>query len=222
MIVALVTALTPVVGISILISQSPEYIFSLMSAEDVADFESMYSQVQDRDESARDAGTQLTMFAFYIENNVSIAFRCFAGGILFGVGSLFFLIWNSLVISGVVTWLTVSGYGDTILPFIAGHSSFELTAIVLSAAAGLMIGHAIVAPGRETRGASLRRAARHAVEIVIGVAIMLVIAALIEAFWSPASFVSASVKYVVGAVLWMLVISYFLLAGRRGNREASV
>ena len=88
------------------------------------------------------------MLAFYIYNNVRIDFQCFAGGLLFGVGSIFFLVYNGLHIGAVAGHLTRVGYGETFWGFVAGHSSFELLGAVLAGAAGLRIGYALVAPGR--------------------------------------------------------------------------
>ena len=100
-----------------------------------------------------------------------------------------------------------------------GHGSFELTALVLAGAAGLMLGHALVAPGVRTRAVALREAGRRAISIVFGATLMLLIAAFIEAFWSSSTLVSPTVKYWVGGALWVLVFSYFIFAGRvRGSR----
>ena len=55
--------------------------------------------------------------------------------------------------------------------------------------------------------------------IGIGLMIGLLIAALLEAFWSPAG-VPSTAKYVVGSGLWLLVILYLALAGRQGMRFA--
>ena len=78
-----------------------------------------------------------------------------------------------------------------------------------------MLGHALVAPGESSRLVALRVRARDAVEILLGAGIMLFVAAFIEAFWSSSSVVTAWVKYSVGVVLWVVVISYFVVSGRR-------
>ena len=78
-----------------------------------------------------------------------------------------------------------------------------------------MLGHALIAPGEQSRLAALRLRARSAVEILLGAGFMLLIAAFIEAFWSSSSFVVAWVKYVVGITLWIVVLSYLIFSGRR-------
>jgi uncharacterized membrane protein SpoIIM required for sporulation len=104
--------------------------------------------------------------------------------------------------------------GETFWSFVATHSSFELTAIVLSGAAGLKLGHSLLAPGRRTRRQSLVQAARECVVIVYGVAAMLVVAAAIEAFWSSAIWLPNAVKYGVAAVCWIVVVIYLSVQGR--------
>jgi len=110
--------------------------------------------------------------------------------------------------------LTEIGYGQTFWSFVIGHGAFELTAIALAGAAGLQLGWALISPGRLTRGESLRLAARKSVQLLCGVMVFLLIAAFIEAYWSSTTVIAAWVKYLVGAVLWLLVAAYLIFAGR--------
>src|SRR5262249_34397540 len=68
----------------------------------------------------RDAGTDTGMAGFYVYNNVGIAFRCFATGILFGAGSLFFLVYNGLVTGTVAGYVMSAGHGGNIWTFMCG------------------------------------------------------------------------------------------------------
>ena len=150
----------------------------------------------------REAGDDAIMFGFYIWNNVRIGFQTFAGGILFGLGALFYLLFNGLYIGTVTGYVVHAGFATNFFSFTSGHSAFELTAIALCGAAGLRLGYGLVAPGRLRRGDALRLAAREAMPLVIGAACMLVLAAAIEAFWSPRTEIPPPVKYAVGGVLW--------------------
>ena len=67
---------------------------------------------------------------------------------LAGLGSVFFLIYNGLVIGSVMGPIEPMGYQQNFYPFVIGHGAFELTAIVLAGAAGLRLGLALLAPGR--------------------------------------------------------------------------
>ncbi len=194
--------------------ERPEMSYTLMSQAQVAEMEAMYRPDAPHIGRERGAENDFYMFGVYIWNNIRIGFQTFAGGIFFGVGSIFFLVFNGLYIGVVAGHLTEIGYTATFWSFVAGHGSFELTAIVLSGMAGLKLGFALLAPGRRTRLEALREAAKISIKIVYGVIGMLVIAAFIEAFWSASTLISPVVKYSVAGVLWSLVISYFLLVGR--------
>ncbi|MFO7642628.1 MAG: stage II sporulation protein M [Candidatus Competibacteraceae bacterium] len=205
----------PLLGMAGAVHQTPELIYSLLSPEAVADLEAMYAPGQRAD--ARDAGDNLALFGFYIYNNISIAFRTFAGGVLLGIGSAFVLLFNGLFIGAISGYLTARGYGETFYTFVAGHGAFELTGIVLAGVAGLKMGWAVAAPGRLSRAEALRQAAASGVRILLGVMALLVLAAFVEAFWSANRAVPAATKYAVGAVGWTLVILYLTRAGRRAT-----
>lgn len=190
----------------------PNAIYTLMDAERVAEIESMYRPGVDT--LGREAGSDMLMFGYYIRNNIGIAFQSFAGGLLFGVGTLFFMVYNGLYIGAVAGHLTYVGYTSTFWPFVIGHGAFELTAIVLAGAAGLKLGAALIASGRLRRSEALRVAAREAIKIMYGVIIFLTLAAGLEAFWSSSTLLEPSVKYSVGALLWLAVGAYLFGAGR--------
>ncbi len=163
----------------------------------------------------RSVGRKFASFGLYVWNNVSIAFRTFAGGVVCGIGSLFFLIYNGVVSGAIATHVHQQGYDRNFYAYVIGHGAFELTAIVLAGACGLRLGWAVLAPGQLARSRSLLAAARATVPLLYGVAGMLLVAALIESFWSPGPAVPAGGKLAVGAVLWTAVLAYFTLAGRR-------
>jgi uncharacterized membrane protein SpoIIM required for sporulation len=157
------------------------------------------------------------MFGHYIRNNIGVAFQCFAGGLFAGLGSIFFLSFNGAFGGAIAGYLAARGLGATFSSFVVTHAAFELTAIVLAGAAGLRIGHAWLAPGRLTRVQSLIAATRNSVPILYGVTAMLIIAAVVEAFWSSATWLPHSVKYGVAALCWTAVLAYFTLQGRHAH-----
>ncbi|MDR1429385.1 MAG: stage II sporulation protein M, partial [Spirochaetaceae bacterium] len=147
-----------------------------------------------------------------------IAFRTFAGGIVAGVGSLLILIFNVVFLGAAAALMVNKNLGETFFPFVIGHSSFELTAIVLSAFAGLSLGYRLFVTQGLTRAASIRRAGKTAIPIIGGSAILLVLAAAIEAFWSSRHTLPVLVRYGAGTANWILLFAYFILAGRKQNR----
>jgi uncharacterized membrane protein SpoIIM required for sporulation len=203
----------PLLGLIGLLQLFPEFVHYLLAPEQIASFHEMYDPAAKR-LGMREADTSLMMLGFYIWNNVRIGFQTFAGGLLFGIGSIWFLASNGVIIGAVAGYLTQIGYRETFWSFIAGHSSFELLAIVLSGAAGLRLGLAVISPGNLSRKAALVAAAKPAVRMMYGAALMFFVAAFLEAFWSPLTEVPYRVKIGAGIAGWLLLVTYFAFAGR--------
>jgi uncharacterized membrane protein SpoIIM required for sporulation len=195
-------------------SRSRAFAVQIMSEPMVEQMEKTYGDFG----HGRGDGTDAMMASFYVYNNVGIAFRCFATGILFGLGSIFFLVYNGLVIGVVAGAVGAAGHGRNLFTFVVGHGAFELTAIVLSGAAGIAMGYALIDTGPRTRWASLGAKAGDLFRMIMGAALMLLVAAFIEGFWSPSA-VLPQVKWAVAGVLYLLVLCYLLFAGRSSGRE---
>ena len=203
----------PLLGLMAVLQVFPEFVHYLLRPEQIATFHEMYDPASRR-LGMREADTMLMMFGMYIWNNVGIGFQTFAGGMLAGVGSIWFLGSNGVVLGAVAGYLTQIGYIETFWSFVSGHSSWELIAIALSGAAGLRLGLAVIAPGPVTRKAALVAAAKPAIQIMYGAALLFFVAAFVEAFWSPLTGVPFRVKIGVGIAGWALLLAYFALAGR--------
>ena len=215
--VAAAAFMIPTIVIGLLVHRHPELILSVVDSGTAASFESMYSATGGSIGRARAASTDWMMFGYYIHHNIGVAFQCFAGGLFAGIGSLFFLVYNGVFSGALGGYLVERGLSATFFSFVVTHSAFEVTAIVLSGAAGLRIGHALVTPGAMRRGQALIVATRDCAVLLYGVTGMLVVAAAVEAFWSSAGWLPHSAKYGVAAVCWTSVIAYFTLQGRREN-----
>jgi uncharacterized membrane protein SpoIIM required for sporulation len=203
--------------VGVLCYSYPDLIYSIMDDEQIATMEYMYNPTQDhvlgRTEK-HEATSRVLMFGFYIRNNTGIGFQTFAGGILAGIGTAFYLIYNGLILGAVSGYLTQLGYGTPFWSFVSGHSAFELTAIAISGCAGLLLAKAILLPGNQTRREALRIQAHSAVILISGAALLFLAAAAVEGFWSPTAGIPVHVKYAVGAMLWMLLIAYLVFSGR--------
>jgi uncharacterized membrane protein SpoIIM required for sporulation len=202
--------LGPAVLIGFAVYHKPDLILSIVDAGTATKFQKMYDPSNEVLGRLRDAGSDWMMFGFYIMNNIGIAFQCYATGILLGVGSVYFIAMNGAFGGAIAGYVASAGFGGTFFSFVATHSAFELTAIVLCGAAGLRIGRAVLLPGRLPRTAALELAAKDTSIIVFGSAVMLVIAAAIEAFWSSAAWITPTAKYSGAAACWILVFVFFL------------
>jgi uncharacterized membrane protein SpoIIM required for sporulation len=191
----------------------PHFVLTVVDAKQVRMFDGMYGP-EAGEHLGRTSGDDWQMFGFYIMHNVGISFQCFAAGLMLGVGSLVMVAYNGLLLGAIAGFLVTRGDSERFFSFVVTHSAFELTAIVLSGAAGLKLGHAVLAPGRLTRTQALMRAARETSPVVFCFFAMLIIAAALEAFWSSAGWIAPGVKYGVGGCCWALVFAYLGLQGR--------
>jgi len=151
---------------------------------------------------------QSDLAAEIFTNNIRVAFLAFAGGILFGIGTLYVLISNGIVLGAVAGLAIGAGNGRAFFELVLAHGVLELSCIAVAGLAGLRLASAIVDPGNRTRAAALRQEARAAVEIVLGTMFWLVVAGLVEGFLTPAGkglTVVLVVGFGLGALFWGLV-----------------
>lgn len=203
----------PLLGMLGLLEWRPDLAALVLSPAQLIEVEAMYDAGNIR-LGRREASEDMQMFGFYIWNNVRIGFQCFAGGVVFGLGSLFFLLYNGIVLGTVIGHLGQVGLGPQVWSFVAGHSALELVAIAISGAAGFKLGAALLVPGRRSRRRALVEEGRIALRLMGGAAVMFLAAAAVEAFWSPLVLDDPRPKYALGALGWVLLLGYLLRAGR--------
>ncbi|BAC08611.1 stage II sporulation protein M [Thermosynechococcus vestitus] len=135
-------------------------------------------------------------------NNLSVALATVAGGILGGLGTLYILWNNGLHIGAIAALVAQHNLGYPFWAFVSPHGALELPAIFLAGAAGLLLGQAILFPGRYPRLSALKRNGTLAAQLMFGIVPLLVIAGIIEGFWSPNPLIPNAVKYLSGLGLF--------------------
>ncbi|MFC5570396.1 stage II sporulation protein M [Lysobacter yangpyeongensis] len=214
MLAATVLFVVPLLAMYVAIQLQPDLSSALYDPVQLANFEQMYDPADPNRALGRDDGTDVAMFGFYIWNNISIAFRVFASGLLAGLGPILSLGSEGIRAGAVASHLQAVGHGDPFWRFVCGHAAFELTAIVIAGGAGLRLGLNLIAPGQRRRVDALVEAGRRGGLLCVGVFVMLLIAAFIEAFWSSIGWMPAWIKYSVAAALWTAVFMWLLAGGR--------
>lgn len=198
----------------------PAFAAELIGEQTLARFESMYS---DEPETGYFAESRAAMTGFYVFNNAGIGLRCFVFGILGGIGSLVILTFNALFLGAVFGHMLESPCRAAFGEFVTAHGPFELTAVVLSAAAGLRLGWSLLDTRGWSRMDSLRRSAPEALGTAGLATVLFFLAALIEAFVSPSPLPYA-VKAAVAIASAALMVGYFVVFGIRyagGSRHAA-
>jgi uncharacterized membrane protein SpoIIM required for sporulation len=198
--------------LALLTWNEPDLIYSFIDAERVAQMEQMYDPDGGVVGEERAAQDDVGMFGFHLEQRVDRVPHV-RKRVAFGVGTLFSLVFNGLYLGLIASHLAREDAATPFFAFVIGHGAFELNAILLAGVAGLRLGLAALAPGAPGRVAALREAARASLPVIAGAAAMLVVAAAIEAFWSP-RVLPPEWKFGVGAALWVGVALWLGAAGR--------
>lgn len=190
------------------------WVQSVLGQEGMAAMEEMYGGEQRQLEHLRsEYGSNFMMFCHYIQNNVGIDFRIFAGGVAAGLGTVFFLLFNGVYIGAAAGYANYACDPVSFWSFVSSHSAPELVGMVVAGMAGMRLGLGILKPGRLPRRRALGVAAKEALPLLAGAGLLTTLAAVVEGFWS-AQALPAAVKYTAGVAGWAAVAAWLLLAGR--------
>jgi len=159
--------------------------------------------------------------SYIITNNIRVALIAFAGGVLLGIPTAAALLLNGWTLGTIAAAIHRDGLDLRFWSIIAPHGIIELSVIVFAGAAGLMLGDAILRPGLRRRTDALAAAAGRAVYLAVGMALLLVIAGLFEAFVSPQDLPEGA-KYAIAAANGTWLYSWLLLSGRTARRRSSL
>lgn len=190
----------------------PEFATSILSSGYIAETEKNIAENDPmavyKDEYA------IQMFFRIAVNNLSIAFRTFLSGLIFGIGTVGTLIFNGIMV-GVFQYFFIERglFVDSALT-IWMHGTFEISAIIIAGGAGLMLGRALVFPGTFTRLQSLRIAARSGIRVILLVGLMLFVAAIIETFVTRYTSLDNWIRFGLILMMFALVVFYVVIYPR--------
>ncbi|NUM52580.1 MAG: stage II sporulation protein M [Candidatus Hydrogenedentes bacterium] len=168
------------------------------------------------------AGTKAQGTSFYIQNNVSVSIRAMGFGISWGIGTVLLLFINGVLLGAVTVDYFLAGEGTFLVAWLLPHGAFEIPAILLAGQGGILLGRAMIGWGsRISLRGRLREITPDLVTLVFGVSLMLVWAAIIEAWFSQyhEPVVPYWVKIAFGSIELILLASYFALSGRWVKEE---
>jgi uncharacterized membrane protein SpoIIM required for sporulation len=146
-------------------------------------------------------------------NNISVSLAAFAGGIVAGIGTVYLMFFNGLLIGTVAIACQRAGMSLSLWSFVAPHGVLELPAIFIAGGAGLLLANGLLTPGFLPRRDSLTLAASRAVRLLLGVIPLLIVAGIIEGFVSPSD-APVAAKFTIAASGFVLLMGYVLLVRR--------
>ena len=155
-------------------------------------------------------------------NNISVTLTTFAYGLTGGLGTVWMLVFNGVLMGvvGTACWL-----GNMSLPlwsFVAPHGVLELPAIFIAGGGGLRIAQGLLFPGLLSRRGSLAKSGGEAIRLFLGTIPMLIVAGLIEGFISPSLTIRWQMKFALAAAIGTVFFSYLFFAAKGGAKEQAV
>jgi len=140
-------------------------------------------------------------------NNISVGFTTFALGITGGVGTIYMMLFNGLLMGVVSTACWSAGMSLQLWSFVTPHGVLEIPAIFIAGGAGFRVAQGLLFPGVLPRRESLAIAGAEGVRLLLGTVPILVVAGLIEAFVSPTN-LATFLKFLMAAALFLLFVFY--------------
>lgn len=170
---------------------------------------------------------QVNMFIGITVNNIYVSFMCFAMGLLFSIGSGYMLFTNGIMLGSFQYFFYSKGLLLQSVLVIWIHGTLEISAIIISGCAGLVMGNSILFPGTYSRGASFVRGAKQGVKIAVGLVPVFITAAFFEGFvsrysqmpmWLSLTIIGSSLTFII----WYFIIYPIRLNRRAGKIEYSI
>jgi uncharacterized membrane protein SpoIIM required for sporulation len=204
---------------ALLAAGRPGFAATMVSEPMVEQMEQMYAEPLSSAKDSRRRDDTL-MAGYYIGHNTPIGLQAFAYGLFFGLGTLYSLAFNGMMIGTVFGHMATTPSAANFYTFVTAHGPFELTAIVFAGAAGLRLGYGLIDTQWQTRLGSLRREAHRALPTVGASVVLFILAAFLEGYVS-ASRMAYPAKAAIALICAGLLVAYVLLGGRRTAAAAA-
>lgn len=149
---------------------------------------------------------QTEMFLAITINNIRVAFLAFVLGLLGGIGTVFLLISNGIMVGAFQYFFYSKGLFLTSFLTIWIHGTIEISCIIIAGAAGLMLGKGLLFPGTYDRLTSLQFAAGRAWKILLGTIPLFIIAGFLEGFVTRQTEWPVSIKAAIILVSFLFII----------------
>ena len=166
---------------------------------------------------------QVEMFFRITFNNVMVAMRAFAAGLLFSFGTALMLVYNGVMLGSFQYFFFQKGLLVTSVLSIWIHGTIEIASIVIAGGAGLVMGNSLLFPGTYSRLESLKRGAVKGVKIAVGLVPLFIIAGFLESFITRLTEMPNVIKLaiILGSAIFMVyyVIIYPIRLNNNGLFE---
>jgi uncharacterized membrane protein SpoIIM required for sporulation len=162
-------------------------------------------------------GRKTSFSAFLMTHNTQVSLFTFAMGFTWGVGTVILLFYNGIILGATALDFVHAGESTFLLGWLLPHGAIEIPAIIVAGQAGLILAGALIGRGRRiSLKGRLRRVTPDLVTLLCGLAMMLVWAGIVEAFFSQyhEPIIPYLAKITFGVMELMALILFFGLSGK--------
>ncbi len=160
---------------------------------------------------------------FLMQHNIKVSMATLAMGVTYGIGTLVLLFYNGVILGGVALDYVLDGQTVFLIGWLLPHGSFEIPAILIAGQAGFVLARALIGWGtRDGLRTRLRAVTPDLATLIGGVALMLVWAGFVEAFFSQyhEPIMPYWVKITFGGIELGVLAAFYLFCGRKKPAEA--
>jgi len=157
------------------------------------------------------SGGEASMFFSIAGNNIYVSLVTFVSGIIFTVGSVYFLFQNGLMLGSFQYYFFSKGLGIQSILVVWIHGTLEISSIIIAGAAGIILGNSLLFPKTYNRMVSLKKGAKDGMKVAIGIVPILIVAAFFEGFvtrhtempvWLSVTILASSLLFII----WYVII----------------
>ena len=142
-----------------------------------------------------------------LTNNIVVSLFAYCAGFVFGLGTLYILGLNGLMLGAVFAFTARYGLAAALFRFVVAHGCVEISVMCLSGAAGAAVGEALIRPADGNRMESFRVAALRSGKLLVACAVLLVGTGIIEGYVSPRAWYPLWSRLVIGIGYWIFMIA---------------
>ena len=175
-------------------------------------------------EEDRIEGRKTSFSSFLMTHNTKVSIFTLALGMTYGIGTIIMLFYNGVILGAIALDYIMAGETWFLFGWLLPHGSIEIPAILLAGQAGLVLAGALIGWGKPlTLRNRLREVSNDLVTLIFGVAILLVWAGIVEAFFSQyhEPVIPYTVKIGFGAIELILLAMFLSISGRKGKAEGT-
>lgn len=169
-----------------------------------------------------EGGNSLFTWLGIMVNNIAVALRMFASGIVFGLPSMYDLAGTGVMVGVFDQIFAAKGLGTDFWLVVFVHGTLEITAIILAGGAGMILGKSYLFPGTIKRLDALKQGAKDGVKIIIGLLPVFALAAFFEGFITRLYNDISALTTAVFALSVVFVTWYFIIYPIRLQKRVPV